>query len=169
MKLPEDGGVENKKQKMASAIIDLLIQIPIFDSLDPSELQIAVKYMNVVETGVGEIVFREGDRGDFVCFVAQGTLDVIKASDTGRNVIISTLNKGRSIGEMSIMDNFPRSASVRSRTKATLVTLSRDSFQTIIEDHPRIGIKIMQGVARLLSLALRKTSSRLADYMLPLG
>jgi CRP-like cAMP-binding protein len=69
---------------------------------------------------------------------------------------------------MSILDNFPRSAAVRARTKATLVTLSRDSFESICDEHPRIGLKIVRGIARLLSLGLRKTSSRLADYMLPL-
>ena len=158
-----------KMQLSTSTIIDLLINIPIFDSLDSEELRIIVKYMNVVEAKKGEFIFQEGDRGDYVCFVADGTLDVIKASETGQKVALSTLNRGRSIGEMSILDNFPRSATVRARTSSILLTLSRDSFETIIDEHPRIGIKIVRGVARLLSLSLRKTSSRLADYMLPLG
>lgn len=155
--------------RIGAAIIDLLIQIPIFDNLDPDELRMIVKYMNVVQAKEGEEVFREGDRGDYVCFVAEGTLDVIKTSETGHHVAISTLHKGRSIGEMSMLDNFPRSATVQARTPATLVTLSKQSFELIVDDHPRIGVKIIKSVARLLSLALRKTSSRLADYMLPLG
>lgn len=81
--------------------------------------------------------------------------------------MISSLHRGRSIGDMAVLDNFPRSATVRSRTKATLITLTRDSFETILDKHPRIGIKMLKGLARLLSLNLRKTSSRLADYMLP--
>ena len=157
------------KSKITTAIIDLLIQIPIFDSLDPEELRLVVKYMNVVEARKGEVIFREGDRGDYVCFVAEGTVDVLKTSEGGQHVVISTLPKGRSIGEMSILDNFPRSASVRARTQATLVTLSRESFEHIVDEYPKIGVKIVRGVARLLSLSLRKTSSRLADYMLPLG
>ncbi|MEW5723680.1 MAG: cyclic nucleotide-binding domain-containing protein [Thermodesulfobacteriota bacterium] len=159
----------DNQPKISSAIMDLLIQIPIFDTLDPDELRIAVKYMNVVEAPPGEVVFREGERGDYVCFVADGTLDVIKTSETGHHVALSTLHKGRSIGEMSMLDNFPRSATVQARTKATLVTLTKQGFETIVDDHPRIGVKILKGVARLLSLALRKTSSRLADYMLPLS
>ena len=158
---------EIKMEKRASAIIDLLIYIPIFDSLDSAELRILSKYLNTVEAKRGEFIFKEGDRGDYVCFVVEGALDVIKSNDQGQHVVISTLSKGRSIGEMSLLDNFPRSASVRARTKATFITLSRDSFESICEDHPRIGIKIVRGVARLLSLGLRKTSSRLADYMLP--
>ena len=157
------------RAKMASEIIDLLVDVPIFDALDPQELRIAERHMNVVELPAKEIVFREGERGDYVCFVAEGTLDVIKSSEAGHHVVISTLHKGRSIGEMSLLDNFPRSATVRARTRSVLITLSRESFERIVDDHPRIGIKIVRAVARMLSLALRKTSSRLADYMLPLG
>ena len=150
-------------------IIDLLTRIAIFDALEQDELKLIVPFMDVIEAGQGETIFREGDRGDYVCFVADGTLDVIKTSEGGHHVAISSLHCGRSIGEMSILDNFPRSASVRARTKATLVTLSRDAFTQIMDQYPRIGIKIVRGIARLLSLSLRKTSSRLADYMLPLG
>jgi CRP/FNR family transcriptional regulator, cyclic AMP receptor protein len=147
----------------------MLIMIPIFDTLDSAELHITARYMNLTEAQKGEIIFREGEKGDFVCFVAEGTLDIIKSSETGHHVVITSLHRGRSIGEMALLDNFARSATVRARVKSSLVTLSRDSFQTIIEDHPRIGIKILHGIARLLSLNLRKTSARLADYMLPLG
>lgn len=161
--------MKGEETKTSKAIMDILIHIPIFDNLDPHELRLAVKYMNIVQAKPGEIIFREGDRGDYVCFVADGTLEVIKTSESGHHVAISTLGKGRSIGEMSILDNFPRSASVRARSSAQMVTLSREDFNTIVDEHPRIGIKILMGLARILSLSLRKTSSRLADYMLPLG
>lgn len=156
-----------KQAKASTELIDLLIDIPIFDSLDPDELRMIVKFMNVVEAKAKEIVFREGDRGDYVCFVADGVLDILKRGEGGGYVVLSSLPRGRSIGEMAILDNFPRSATVRARSQASLVTLSRSSFEGILDKYPRIGIKILQGVARLLSLNLRKTSSRLADYMLP--
>jgi len=159
--------VPQQKGKFSADILDLLINIPLFDSLVADELAVVVKSMNVVDAPKGETVFKEGERGDFVCFVADGILEVWKRSETGEPVVLSTLSKGRSMGEMSILDNFPRSATVRARTKATLVTLSRANFDDILEKNPRIGIKILKGLARLLSLNLRKTSSRLADYMLP--
>lgn len=152
-----------------SEIIDLLNKISIFGSLDEKELMIVVEYMDIVHAEKGEIIFKEGDRGDYVCFVVEGVLDVIKTTETGKYVVVSTLQKGRSIGEMSIMDNFPRSASVRARSNSVLFKLSHESFDHIVEEHPRIGISVMQGVARLLSQALRKTSERLTEYMLPIS
>ncbi len=155
-------------QKISPAsILELLKTISIFDDLDPQELKTIVSYMQTVNINPNETVFREGDRGDYVCFVADGILDVVKTSEPGNRVVISTLQKGRSIGEMAVLDNFPRSASVVACTEATLLTLSRDNFAHILTEHPRTGIKILKGMARLLSLNLRKTSSRLADYMLP--
>jgi CRP-like cAMP-binding protein len=152
--------------KTTQLIIDSLMRIPIFDKLDSDELRIASAYMKPVDIKPGEIVFKEGDRGDFVCFVVEGTLDVIKRKATGEDVVISNLTKGRSIGEMAVIDNFPRSATVKGKTEATLLTLSQDKFNAILNDHAGIGVEILKGISRLLSLNLRQTSGRLADLLL---
>ncbi len=155
---------------MSQAIIEFLIlNIPILATLKDKELMVIEKYLNFIELTPGEIVFEEGDRGDYVCFVVEGSLDVLKKSETGEEIVISTLSKGRSIGEMSVIDDLPRSATIKARTKSTLLTLSRENFDYILAEHSTIGVKIIKGIARLLCLNLRKTSSRLADYMLPLG
>lgn len=155
---------------MSQAIIEFLIlNIPILGTLKDKELMVIEKYLNFIEMTPGEIVFEEGDRGDYVCFVVEGSLDVLKKSEAGEDIVISTLSKGRSIGEMAVIDDLPRSATVKARTKATLLTLSRENFDYVLAEHSAIGVKILKGIARLLSLNLRKTSSRLADYMLPLG
>jgi CRP-like cAMP-binding protein len=93
-------------------------------------------------------VFEEGDRGDYVCFVVEGSLDVLKKSETGEEILISTLSKGRSIGEMSVIDDLPRSATIKARTKSTLLTLSRENFDYILAEHSTIGVKIIKGSIR---------------------
>ncbi|NVM22618.1 MAG: cyclic nucleotide-binding domain-containing protein [Desulfobacterales bacterium] len=155
-------------EKHSAAIIDSLTNIPIFDRLNATELSVVIKHMNLFDVDPGEYVFKEGDEGDYVCFVANGSLEVLKRSEKGDAVVIATLNSGRSIGEMSVVDHFPRSATVRARKKATLVTLKRREFDSLLEKHPTIGIKILKGISLLLSQNLRKTSSRLVDYMLPI-
>ena len=147
----------------------LILNIPILARLKDKELKIIIKYMNLIEVIPGEIVFKEGDTGDYVCFVVDGTLDVVKKSKTGESIVISTLSKGGSIGEMAVIDELPRSATVKARTKSTLITLSQENFNYILAEHSTIGVKVLKGIARLLSMNLRKTSSRLADYMLPLS
>jgi len=150
-------------------VIDFLNKIPIFDCLSSDEVQILATHMFFSKYNEGDIVFKEGEKAVYVYFVAYGALDVLKKSETGGQVALATLLKGRSIGEMAIIDEFPRSATVRSRTKSTLILISRQDFNNILNNHTNIGIKILKGISRLLSHNLRKTSSRLADYMLPLS
>jgi len=164
------GSKKEADRVMSQAIIEFLIlNIPILATLTDKELTVIEKYLNFIELTPGEIAFEEGDRGDYVCFVVEGSLDVLKTSETGEDIVISTLSKGRSIGEMAVIDDLPRSATVKARTKATLLTLSRENFDYILAEHSAIGVKILKGIARLLSLNLRKTSSRLADYLLPIA
>jgi CRP-like cAMP-binding protein len=154
---------------LSKAVIDLLIDIPMFDSLKSDELRIISKYFNFIDFERGEVIFKEGEKGDYVCFVTKGSLDVLKKNEIGKEVVISSLSRGRSIGEMAIIDDFPRSATVKARVETTLVILTRKGFEQILDQHSVIGVKILKGISRLLSMNLRKTSSRLADYMLPLS
>ena len=156
--------------EISQSIIDFLIlNIPIFSRLRSDELRNVKKYFHLLELIPGETVFEEGDNGDYVCFVVEGSLDVLKKSGKGESVVISTLNKGGSMGEMSVIDQLPRSATIKATTKTTLLTLSQEKLNYILVEHSSVGVKILKGIARLLSMNLRKTSTRLADYMLPLS
>jgi CRP/FNR family cyclic AMP-dependent transcriptional regulator len=157
-----------KQGKIREPIADFLLSTPLFDGLKTNEIKSVAKHLSFTELNKDEILFKEGEKGDCVCFVVEGTLDVIKQSLTGESIIITALHRGRSIGEMSVIDDFPRSATVKARTQVKLVILTRKSFDLVLEENPQVGIKILKRISRLLSLNLRKTSSRLADYMLPL-
>lgn len=154
---------------MSERLSDYLCLIPIFSGLQPEELQTIEKYMFFNKMDAGEYVFKEGEKGDYVCFVANGALDVIKLNQHAKPVVITTLAKGGSIGEMSLIDKLTRSASVRACTPTSLIVLTRKGFELILKLHPDIGIKILKGVASLLSINLRKTSDKLAEFMPPLA
>ena len=162
------------ESKVEKAVTDFIFSFPFFEALTSEELLYIAEHINFLEVETGEVLFRQGEQGDCVYFVVEGQLDVIKETQRGKGkakgkVVITTLSRGRSIGEMSVIDKTPRSATVRARTEATLVTLTSKGFDVILQKHPKIGIKILKGISRLLSQNLRKTSSRLAEYMLPMG
>ena len=164
---------EISKSQLSGAITDFLTNFPFFSGLSEEELEKVAEHIEFFEMDPHEILFKEGDAGDSVYFIIDGEMDVIKeslsASGVGIDkVVLSTLSKGRSIGEMSLIDNIPRSATIKAQKHTRMVKLSREGFDLILDAYPRIGNKILKGIARLLSLNLRKTSSRLADYMLPM-
>jgi len=154
-----------KFSKYKEAIIDALVYFPIFDGINGDDLIILAGQMNYFEIPKGEFLFREGEKGDSICFIVEGELEIFKETSRKRHVKISTLPKGRSIGEMSVIDNFPRSATVRASVKTSYITLTKESLEMISKDHPQIGIQIMKGISRLLSQNLRRTSSKFADYL----
>jgi len=144
---------------------DFLISLSLFDSFDVDELTLLARHMSYIHLQRGEFLFVEGDKGDFMGFVVQGVLEVLKKSATGENVIIARLAKGSSIGEMALIDKSPRSATVVSRQPTTMITLTSKGFDRLTEKSPLTGIKIIRKIARLLSLNMRRTSSKLADLL----
>jgi CRP-like cAMP-binding protein len=120
--------------------------------------------MSLYELKSREFLFREGELGQYVAFVVEGRLEVLKKTITGSEIAITTVTKGHSIGDMSLIDQAPRSASIRALNKSTLAILPQSAFKIIIDKHPTIGTKILIGFARFQTENLRKTSNQLNAY-----
>ena len=147
-------------------IIDFFMNQPIFDRMNAEELKVVARHMSIIELAPGGILFHESDKGNFVCFIVRGELDVIKkAGVDGHGARLARLSVGQSIGEMSIVDDAPRSATAMAYTQTLLYTLSKSAFDHILERHTKIGGKMLKGISRLLCANLRETSRRLADYI----
>lgn len=142
-----------------------LINLPIFSSFNVDELSILARHMSFIHLQRGEYLFVEGDQGTFMGFVVNGVLEVQKKAETGENITLARLTKGSSIGEMALIDKSPRSATVIAKQSSTMVTLTDKGFEILAEKYPPLGIKVIQKIARLLSLNMRRTSSKLADLM----
>lgn len=147
--------------------VEQLSSIPLFDGFDPGELRSLSRRMILLRLPKGQFLFREGDKGDHMCFILEGSLDVIKQSEQGKSVVIAEIPKGRTMGEMALVDDFPRSATVVAHSDAALAILTRKDFEAVAQSFPVIGFKVLKAIARLLSLNLRRTSGRLADSMDP--
>ncbi len=145
-------------------LLDYAICVGLFDELNSNELINVVEYLRLLEFDKDEVLFHENDPGNFACYIYEGEMAVSKLrGDT--EVVIAELAEGRSIGEMALFDSFPRSATVRTITPGKLIMLTEESFDQLVEEHPRLGVKILRRLARLMSLNLRKTSATVADLM----
>lgn len=144
---------------------NFLLNLPLFDSFNMEELDMLAKHMSYVHLKNGEYLFVEGDQGTFMGFVVRGVLEVVKKSETGENVTIARLTKGSSIGEMALIDKSPRSATVVAKQASTLVTLTDKGFELLTQKSPMVGVRLIRKMARLLSLNMRRTSSKLADLL----
>ena len=150
-------------------LIDFISNLPLFESLCRKEVETVSEYVGRQQVASGETLFNQWDRAECVYFVESGALEVLTKSGPDDYEVVASLRRGRSIGEMSLIDNFPRAATVQVKRDTTLVLLTRSAFEQLMSDQNDLGIKILKGLARLMAQNLRKTSSRLADNMLPMG
>lgn len=144
---------------------DLILTLPLFDVFRTDEIDILSRHMNYAEILRGEHLFVEGDKGDFMCFVVRGLLDVLKTSSNGTYRVIARLGKGNTIGEMSIIDKSPRSATVIARQPSVVIILTKKGFDILTDRYPVVGITLLKKIMRLLSLNMRLTTSKLADNL----
>lgn len=145
---------------------DFMLTLPLFDAFANEDLDILARHMNYSQIMRGEYLFTEGDKGDYMCFVVQGLLEVLKKSIQGDYRTIARLGKGSTIGEMSIIDKSPRSASVIARQPTVVILLTKKGFDILTERYPSVGVTLLIKIMRLLSLNMRRTSSKLADIMM---
>lgn len=144
---------------------DIILTLPLFDAFKTDELEILARHMSFAEILRGEHLFVEGDKGDFMCFVVRGLLDVLKTSTMGDYRVIARLGKGNTIGEMSIIDQSPRSATVIARHPSVVIILTKREFDILTEYYPAVGVTLLKKIMRLLSLNMRLTTSKLADKL----
>ncbi|MCP3852327.1 MAG: cyclic nucleotide-binding domain-containing protein [Gammaproteobacteria bacterium] len=139
-------------------------EIPIFNELTSEDTKVLSQYLFPKELPVGGLVCKEGQHGSFLSFVVSGELEIVKTLDD-KEVIISKISEGASLGEMALIDGLTRSATVRAFKASTILILRRDDFNNLLSKQPEVGIKILKGISRLLSLNLRKASAQITTFM----
>lgn len=135
-----------------------------FRFLDEGQLETVVAYLERVHLPAGEVLFEEGDKGDFFAIIAGGRLEAKKKTEfAGNQIMMAVLGKGTFVGELAMVDDQPRAATVRAIEDTDLFVLRRDRFKALTAEHPDVGIRIYQAISRILSIRLRTLGERFAD------
>ena len=124
-----------------------------------------VRYMSVYEVPDETVLFREGEKNAYMVLIVKGRVDVVKFDSQRTPKKMTTLGPGKTIGEMSIIDGEPRSASAVTLTEATLFVMTAEQFAGLNKALPGIGITLALKIAKQMSQYLRQTSGRLIDHL----
>ncbi len=95
----------------------------------------------------GEVVVRQGDVGDCLFVVQEGQVDVLVERD-GKTTLLRTLGPGEMLGEIAIFERVKRSATVRARGSARLLTVDKKNFLRRINEDPSIAFRIVETMSR---------------------
>ena len=135
-----------------------LARVPLFQRLPEEDLKKLASKMEEITQTAGELLFCEGDRGDYFFVISEGKLEVIKAMGTSEERLIAVRIGGEFIGELSLINPLgTRMASVRARTDAQLWQLSRHDFEKILEQNSSISNLILRELSQRLTTAHEKT------------
>jgi len=157
--------------------IQVLTQVPLFAGLPDGDLRAFAPLLRERRFPKGSVILMQGDPGDALYLIATGQVKVVLIGEDGREVILSVLGPGSFFGDMSLIDDQPRSAHVVAMEEATLLQLRRDDFQARLRASPDVAISLLRELSRRLrraddtigSLALRDVNGRIAHLLMELA
>ena len=143
----------------ASVSTTLLRNVPLFAGLDETQLKVLARMMVRTSFGRNATIICAGDPIDSLFIVINGRLKVLMSDEQGREVILSLLGPGEFFGEMGLLDDSPRSASVVTQEPCELLSITKTDFKRSLAENFDLSLMVMRGLVKRLREADRKISS----------
>lgn len=134
-------------QSAPANLLEVLGRVPLFSTLPRSDLEKLAPLVKERRVGAGEFVFREGDRGERLYLVAEGTVEILRERPLGDHERLVVKRAGESLGEKSLLYDAPRSVSVRAVEDSLLLTIAREDFEGLVGGDS-MELRIIRGLAR---------------------
>ena len=138
--------------------VDLLRKIPLFSTIDPGKLKLLAFASDRKVYKAKQDLFKQGETGDAAYVIVDGLADIIVETDAGE-VTVAQLGRNEFIGEISILCDVPRTATVRANTDLSALKIKKEHFVGLVSQVPELGIEVMRELASRLS----KTTAELGE------
>jgi CRP/FNR family cyclic AMP-dependent transcriptional regulator len=157
--------------------VDFLATVPLFNGLDRIELERFAEVTREKSYPKGSVILFEDDPGDSLFVVRDGRVKVVLIGEDGREVILGVLGVGEYFGELSLIDDRPRSAHVIAMEDSNLLVLRREDFRKRVESSPSVAWSLLTELSRRLrraddkigGLVLLDVPGRIARLLLDLA
>lgn len=139
--------------------MDLIRRVPLFSDLTPGQSSILSATLDKKRFKRGDHIVEQGKISGNLYMILSGKARVLSQDSRGREVIMATLEVGDCIGEMSLIDGEPHSATVRAEVQTDVLTLGREAFLRCLHENATMADAIMLGLVRRLRNADRQIQS----------
>ena len=139
--------------------LDLLRRVPLFSLLTMAQAEVISGAVTKRRFKRGEALVDQGQKSNALFILLTGRARVTSADSRGREVILATLAQGDYLGEMSIIDNEPHSATVRAEVQTDVLVLGRTEFARCLTENASMALVVMRGLVKRLRHADRKIES----------
>lgn len=137
-----------------------LRELPLFANLDSSKLRLLAFTSDRKTYEPGEIVVKQGDAGDAAFVVLDGEAEVVLEGVNGEETILYVMGRGQVVGELAMLCDTPRSATVRARTALTALRLNRDVFVELARQDPYFSFEMTRDLGQRLLKTTAELNSR---------
>jgi CRP-like cAMP-binding protein len=152
-------------EAFSEEICDTLANSHFFKDFEYAELSRLSDYLRAYRVKSGTVLYREGNKDAFLSFIISGKIKILKTDAENVHKEIAIVRPGATLGEMSIIDDFPHSASAVAIEESTIIVLTKANLERITEQQPKLGSKLLWKIAWQLSVRLRQTSGQLVDHL----
>jgi CRP/FNR family transcriptional regulator, cyclic AMP receptor protein len=139
--------------------LELIRRVPLFSMLTPAQAESVADAVIKRRFKRGELIVEQGKKSNALFILLTGRARVVTSDARGREVILATMQPGDYIGEMSLIDNEPHSASVRCEVQTDVLMLGRVEFARCLPENTSMAYAVMKGLVQRLRHADRKIES----------
>ena len=144
--------------------VEVLRKIPLFAKIEPAKLKLLAFTSEHLEFMPGEAICEQGEQGDAAFIVLDGEADVVVQSGGQGPTKVATVGRHDIVGEIAILCDVPRTATVRATTPLSALRVSKDGFFNLVTQFPQVGVEVMHELAS----RLHQTTQRLTEASLRL-
>lgn len=142
-----------------SGLTTQLKNVPLFSTLHNRQIEVLCKVGTIKEYQRGAVIVNQGAIGDTFYVIVSGSVKVTIINEDGREIILAVLSEGDFFGELALMDNEPRSATIVAMDDASLFLLTRNQFRQLVIAHPIVLKNIHKKIYKRLRNANEKIES----------
>lgn len=144
-------------------IASFLKQVELFKDLEEVERNLISENVKVESYETNQFLFEEHMQRKKLFLIYEGEVEIFKKSAFGEEKRLTFLGKYDSLGEGSLLDDYPHSTSARTLLKSVLLTIENDKFHALSETNPILAGKVISKVARVISRRMRQTTTRVIN------
>ena len=138
--------------------VEILKGIPIFSKIEAAKLKLIAFTGERMNYAAGQELFHQGDVGDAMYVILAGSADVLLETPNGQ-IRVAELRKNSFVGDIAILSDVPRTATIKAREPLTTLKISKDMFYRLVAEFPQMAIEMMRELAH----RLEDTNQKLRD------
>ena len=141
---------------------ELLRRVPIFAEIEPAKLKLLAFMSERVGFDPGKRLVQQGDTADAAYLIIDGHAEVILETPAGP-VVVATIGANETVGEMGILGDVPRNATVRAKDRVIVLRISKEPFMRMVREFPNMAVSIMRELAQRLDATNQQLSAAHAE------